>query len=98
MVTLAVLLMRRSALGVTVKDAVTVVVLLPTEVASDPGGIVLVPLCKPVTTTDTEHDAPGGITVPVPTTNELAPGVAVKAGLAQVLVTRGDAELLISAG
>ena len=42
--TLAVLLMRRSALGLTVKVAVTVEELSPTDVVSEPAGIVFVPL------------------------------------------------------
>jgi hypothetical protein len=87
-----------SACGMTVKVAVMVAVFVPTEVFNEPAGIVFVPLEILVTTTDTEHETPGGTTVPVPTIKELAPGVAVSAGLAQVLVANGADELLILAG
>jgi hypothetical protein len=48
----------------TVRTELTVVVLLPTEVAKDPGGSSLVPVAVPLTTTDTEQEPLGGITVP----------------------------------
>ena len=98
MVTLAVLLMRRSALGLTVSVAVAVIVLFPTDVVNEPGGIVFVPLSKPVTTTETEHDAPGGITVPELTLSEDAPCAAVTIEFAHVVAGKGAAELLIPSG
>lgn len=78
-----------------VRVAVTVAVLLPTEVVNDPDGIVFVPLRMPVTMTETEHDAPGGITVPVPTTKVLKPGVAVSAGLLAQVLAADDGEKLV---
>ena len=89
---------RRSALGVTVNEAVTVEVLVPNDVDSEPGGSVFVPESKLVTTAETEHDAPGGMTVPDATVKAAAPGVAVTVELTQVVDASGAAELLIFAG
>lgn len=82
----------------TVRVAVTVAVLLPTDVVNDPGGIVLVPLKIPVTTTDTEHDDAGGTTVPDATVNDPAPEVAVTVEFAQVVLGFGADELLMPVG
>jgi hypothetical protein len=98
LVTVALLSMARSATGLTVKSAVTVVALLPTEVVSDPGGIVFVPLKMPVTTRDTEHDAPGGMTVPELTEKDPAPTMAVTVELAHVVLGNGADELVIPVG
>jgi hypothetical protein len=77
---------------------VTVDVLLPTDVVNDPTGMVFVPLKRPVTTTETEHDAAGGMTVPDDSVKELSPGVAVTVPLTQVVVANGPDELLIPVG
>jgi hypothetical protein len=61
----------------TLNTADTVFVFDPTDVESDPAGMVFVALAIPVTTTDTEQEAFGGISVAVPTDREDAPGDAV---------------------
>ena len=78
--------------------AVAVIVLFPTDVVNEPGGIVFVPLSKPVTTTETEHDAPGGMTVPALTLSNDAVGVAATTELTHVAAGRGAAELLMPSG
>jgi hypothetical protein len=92
------LAMLRSAVGVTFKMAVAVALLLPTEVVSEPAGIVLVPVKMPVTTTETEQLAPGGITVPPKTASDEPAGAAVTPELAQVVVANGEDELLMPSG
>jgi hypothetical protein len=96
--TLALLVICRSALGLTVKDAVTVEVLVPKAVVSEPAGKVFVPDTKLVTTTETEQEDPGGITVPFDTVKDAAPGVAVTVELTQEVDAKGAAELLMLAG
>ena len=56
----------KSALLVTPRTADTVALLEPTEVVSEPDGMVLVsdPETELVTTTLKEQEAPGAITVP----------------------------------
>ncbi|TAG24209.1 MAG: hypothetical protein EAZ37_16845, partial [Burkholderiales bacterium] len=81
-----------------VKVAVTVAVLVPSVVDNEPAGKVFVPEAKLVTTAETEHEAPGGMTVPDETLNDPAPGVAVTVELAHVVAANGAAELLIFAG
>ena len=51
-----------------------------------------------MTTTDTEQDAPGGITVPELRLKDAAPGVAMTEELAHVVDAKGEAELLMSGG
>jgi hypothetical protein len=93
-----VLTMPRLACAITVSVAVTVAVLLPTDVVNEPGGMVFVPLATLVTTVETEHDAPGGITVPRLTLRDVAPAVAVTVELTQVVAGSGAAALVILAG
>jgi hypothetical protein len=88
----------KSACAMTVKVAVTVAVLLPTDVVNEPGGMVLVPLARLVTTAETEHDAPGGMTVPELTFKNVAPAVAVTVELTQVVAGRGAAALVMLGG
>jgi hypothetical protein len=90
--------MLKSATGLTLRVAVTVDVFVPTEVVSEPAGMVFVPVAMLVTTTETEQDAPGGITVPELTLKEATVGVAVTVELTQVVAGRGAAALVMSAG
>ena len=96
MVALAVLLMRRSALGLTVKVAVTAKVFVPSVVDKEPAGIVFAAVRVPVTTTDAEQDPLGGMTVPSLTIKP--PRIAVTVPGAHVVVASGDAALLIPVG
>jgi len=96
--TLALLVICRSALGLTVKVAVTVVALAPTVVVNEPAGILFAPVAIAVTTADTEQEAPGGTTVVVLTDKEFAPATAVTDEFAHVVVASGADELLICAG
>lgn len=75
---LTVLVIAKSAEGVTVSVAVVAKELEPTEVDKDPAGIELIACGDTidVTTTDTEQLALGGITVPEATVNRPAPDVA----------------------
>ena len=63
----ALLVRARSATGLTVNVAVTGAEFEPTDVVSEPAGIVLTLVASPVTTTETEQEAPGAITVPAAT-------------------------------
>ena len=91
MFTLAVLVRRRSACGVTVSVAVIVEVLAPTVVVNDPTGIEFAnpPAELAVTTTDKEQLDPGGITLPTDNVAVPSPAVAAGVALAQVVVTAG---------
>lgn len=82
----AVLVIAKSAEGVTVSVAVAGTELEPTEVDKEPAGIVLIACgdIMEVTTTDTEQLALGGITVPEATVSDPAPEAAVGAGPEQV--------------
>lgn len=66
---LAVLVIAKSAEGLTVRVAVTNVGLEPTEVDNEPAGIVLITWgdCMEVTTADTEQLELGATTVPIAT-------------------------------
>jgi hypothetical protein len=84
-----------TSLSRTVSVAVTVEVFVPKEVLSEPAGNSLAAVCPPVTTADTEQEAPGGITAPEPRLSEVAPGTAVTTGpLEQVVAAKGADELL----
>lgn len=73
----ATLVTDRSELARTLNTALAVDVLVPTEVVSDPAGIVLVivPETELVTTTETEQLEPWGIRVPAASVSEPTPGV-----------------------
>ena len=90
--------MRRSALGLTVNVAVTVLELVPTDVVNEPAGMVFVPFAILVTTAETEQDAPGGTTVFVLTLKNVVPNAAVTLELTQVVAARGAAAFVISGG
>jgi hypothetical protein len=82
----------------TVKVAVTVTALLPTDVVNEPAGMVFVPSAVLVTTAETEQDALGGITVPELTLRDVAPGAAVTVELTQVVAGGGAAALAMLGG
>jgi hypothetical protein len=67
----------RSALAKTLNTALTVAVFVPTEVVSEPAGIVLVivPATELVTTTETEQLEPWGMRVPAANVRDPSPGV-----------------------
>jgi hypothetical protein len=91
---LAVLVMTKSATGLTVKVAVTKVELAPTDVDNEPAGIVLMTCGElaEVTTTDKEQLALGAITVPTAKVTVPNPAIAEGAGPTQVVATPvGDA-------
>ncbi len=60
--------------------------------------MVFVPDKIPVTTTDAEQLAPGGITEPLATTSDEPPGAATTEELEQVVAARGAAALLMPLG
>lgn len=83
----ATLLTTRSALALTLKTAVAVFELLPTEVVSDPAGIVLVtvPPTALVTTLEMAQLAPGGMTAPAASVSVPRPVVAATVPGTQVV-------------
>jgi hypothetical protein len=82
-----VLVMAKSALGLTVRVAVIKVGLAPTEVVKEPAGIVLAAWGEvtDVTTAETEQLEFGATSVPIGNDNWLAPAVAVTAPPIQVV-------------
>ncbi len=84
---LAVLVITKSAEGLTVRVAVTSVGLAPTEVVKEPAGIVLAACGEvmEVTTAETEQLEFGAISVPTGSDNWPLPGVAVGVELRQVV-------------
>jgi hypothetical protein len=97
----AVLTMRRSADKI-VSVAVTVEVLVPSDVLSEPAGMVFVasgaPEVVPVITTETEHAPPGAITDPELTVKEFVPATAVTVEFKQVVAGRGGDAFNIPVG
>lgn len=94
LLTLAVLVMARSAIGLTVRVAVTADAFAPTEVVNEPTGIPFTSCGEEieVITTDTEQLAPGGIKVFCGTNKLAAEAVARGTELIQVVATPGEAE------
>jgi hypothetical protein len=96
---LALLMMDRSATGLTVSVAVTTDVLVPSVVDKEPAGMVFTAVKVPLTTTEAEQEPPGGMTVEVLTTIELAPAIAVtELPFAHVVAGSGEAALNIPVG
>lgn len=93
LLTLAVLVIAKSATGLTVRVAVTADAFAPTDVVSEATGIVFTTCGEAieVTTTDTEQLAPGGINVFCGTNKLATEAVASGTELAQVdNATEGD--------
>jgi hypothetical protein len=82
-----VLVMTKSADGVTVRVAATWLGLAPTEVVKEPAGIVLTTCGEvtEVTTTETEQLELGAISVPTGSDIWLPPGLAVGVEFRQVV-------------
>ena len=95
----ATLVTVRSALAKTLRTAVAVAVFVPTDVVSDPDGIVLVivPPTELVTATETTQLEPWGIKVPVANVREPRPGVEFAVPI-QVVCAEEVAELTRPAG
>jgi hypothetical protein len=98
--TLAVLVIAKSATGLTVRVAVMAEAFTPTDVVSEPAGIPFISCGEEidVTTTDTEQLAPGGIRVFWGTNKLATEAVASGSELIQVVVTPGEAEFTRPAG
>ena len=90
---LAVLVIPKSATGLTLRVAVTRLELAPTLVDNDPAGIVLTTSGEvtDVTTTETLQLELGAIAVPAPTVK--APALAATKGVKQVLDVIGPGAL-----
>lgn len=97
---LVVLVIAKSADGLIVKVAVTKLGLAPTEVLSEPAGMVLAASGETieVTTTEIEQLALGATTVLIGADRSVPPPVAMGAGPEQVLATAGTAALNKPAG